>query len=475
MFSSHGKDQRSISKQMSHAISPMMESLENRQMLSAGLVQRLVDTDGDVVRLRLAGGGIIDTINPATRNILLTGTGISSVLTITVQRVAGGDGLVTLGEIRAYGPMLAINGPSADITHEITINDLNGPISRRNKVSMNLGALKNVAMYTGTVNGQRIATLQLADWSMQDAGQQLNAPSIDTFIITGRADVPGTPADESLPGNSGEAMLIGDSSTNANTISVGTMWIAGSLGDVQASGRIGSITAGAIFGQMQASAFGAITVQKVPGSSIATGRASGAILATGAPGVSPSIGAVSIGAKAIGLTISTDALGIGQISIGGRALNVTVQSARALGSMSVGLSLDGSRIQTRHNVGSISVGGMSDTAIQIGVGRGFPGVATSAVDFATAGAALSSFVVTGIPGQAPTTPWIRGLNKLSAARVGTMSLRNIDGADSLQMFVLDAGSPAQVGYTDVANPAASFLWQPGRRMRPMLAAMLHHV
>ena len=56
-----------------------------------------------------------------------------------------------------------------------------------------------------------------------------------------------------------------------------------------------------------------------------------------------------------------------------------------------------------------------------------------------------------------------------------MSLRNIDTADSLQMFVLDAGSPALVRYTDVSNPAASFLWQPGSRKRPMLNAMLHHV
>lgn len=460
---------------MSRSISPLMESLENRQMLSAGLVQRFVDTDGDLVKLRVSGGGLIHNIDPATRNILLTGTGINSVLTITVQRAVGGDGLVTLGEIRAYGPMLAINGPSADITHEITINDLNGPISPTDKVSMNLGALKSVAMYTGTVNGQRIATLQLADWSEQAAGQELHAPSIDTFIVTGRADVPGTAADESLPGNLAALMLIGDSSTSANTMSVGTMSIAGAMGDLQATGRIGSITAGAIFGHLSATTYGTLTTQKVAGSSFATGRASGVILATGTADGGPSIGAVSIGAKAIDLTISTDHLGIGQISVAGRALNLSVQSARSLGALMVGWSLDGSRIQTRHNVGFISVGGMSDTAIQIGVARGFAGVATLAADFANPSAALSSFVVNGIQGQPSTTHSIIGTNNLSAPRVGTMSLRNIDTADSLQMFVLDAGSPALVRYTDVSNPAASFLWQPGSRKRPMLNAMLHHV
>lgn len=465
MSLSRVKGKRSLSQQMSQAISPLMESLENRQMLSAGLIQRFVDTDGDLVKVRIINGGTVDTIDPVTRNIELSGTGINSLLNITVQRAAGGDGLVTLGEIRCDGPMLAINGPSADITHEISINDLNQPVSPANKVSINLGALVGVAMYTGTLIGQRISTLQLADWSRQAAGQELNAPSIDTFIITGRADVPGTPANESLPGNSGEAMFIGDSSTDANTFSVGTMSIAGSLGDVQATGRLGSITAWTIYGQLSASTYG--TIKAV--------RATGEILATGTPGVPEAISSINITGKVTTLRIATNQDAIGQISIGARALNLTVVSAKGLSSLTVGQSLDGSRIQTHNMVGFIQVGGMSDTAIQVGVARDFTGIATSAADFAKPGATLQNFVVTGIIGQAPTTSWVTGTNVLSLPRVGTMKLRNVDSPESLQIFVLDAGSPTLVRYMDSPNPSANFLWQPGNPLPSMLTVMLHHV
>ncbi len=455
---------QSGSKQMSRAVAPVMESLETRQLLSAGSVQKFVDTDGDLVRIVVNGGGTVAPIDPATRNIWVSGSGVSSILGITVARAAGGDGLVTLGEIRCFGPMLAINGPSATITHEITINDDNAPISPASKVSINLGVLVDVALYTGTINGQRISTLQLADWSVQDAGQELNAPSIDNLIITGRADVPGTAADESLPGNSGEAMILGDTSTNANTFSIGSMSIAGTLGDIQATGRIGSITAGAIWGQLQASTFGSVT----------TGNASGEILATGAPGVSQSIGGVWIGGDATTLTIATNQGAIGQIGVAGRALNLTVASAKALGSLTVGRSLDASRVQTRNVVGAIRVGGMSDTEIQIGVALGFAGIATSAADFANGGASLQIFAVTGLAGK-PTGSWVTGTNTISAARGGTWKPRNVDSTDSLQMYVLDAASPTLVRYSDSANPANNFVWRPGSPLPAMLAAMLHPV
>lgn len=459
------KGKQSWLAQANRSTASLMESLEPRQLLSAGSVQKFVDTDGDLVRIVVNGGGTIAPIDPATRKIWVSGSGVSSTMGITVQRAAGGDGLVTLGEIRCFGPMLAINGPSATITNEITINDDNLPVSPANKVSINLGVLVNVALYTGTINGQRISTLQLADWSMQTAGQELNAPSIDNLIITGRADVPGTAANEALPGNSGEAMILGDTSTDANTFSIGSMSIAGTLGDIQATGRIGNITAGAIGGQLQASTFGSV---------VTTGNANGEILATGAPGVSQSIGVVSIGGDATTLTIATNQGAIGQIGIAGRALNLTVASAKAMGSLTVGGSLDASRVQTRNVVGAIRVGGMSDTEIQVGVGLGFAGIATSAADFANGGASLQIFAVTGIAGQ-PTASWVTGTNTISASTGGTWKLRNVDSSDSLQMYVLNPASPTLVRYSDSANPGNNFLWRPGSPLPAMLAAMLHDV
>lgn len=442
---------QSASKMLSQAITPLMETLETRRMLAAapGTVQFLTDTDGDLVKVRVMNGGTVDPIATASRNVEVSGTNVNSVLAITVQRAPGGDGLVTLGEIRCYQPMLAINGPAATITHEISINDNNLAVSPANKVSINLGALSDVALYTGTINGQRISSFQLGDWSQMSSGQELNAPSIDTLIITG---------------NSGEFMILGDTSTDANTFSVGSIIVGGTLGDIQATGRIGSITAGAISGQLQASSFG----------TIATGDATGSILATGAPGVSQSIGSISIGGSATGLSIATNQGAIGQISIAGGAVGLSVTSAKALGGLTVGDSLDASRIQTRNVLSSVRVGGMTDTDIQVGVAPSFAGIATSAANFANAGASLQSFVVTGIAGQ-PTAPWVSGANTISAPHAGMMKLRNLDAANSLQMYMLDPGSPTSVRYLDAADPTANFLWLPGNMMPAVLAAMLHDV
>ena len=77
-----------------------------------------------------------------------------------MQRATGGDGLVTLGEIRADGPMLTITASNADFTHEITVNDTNEPVSPTDKVSMNLGG----AAEPGDVHGRT------EDWNPHDRG-----------------------------------------------------------------------------------------------------------------------------------------------------------------------------------------------------------------------------------------------------------------------------------------------------------------
>ena len=221
------------------------ELLEQRQLLTAAPVS-FSDTDGDQVTIRLSGAGTL-SMDPDTRNVATAGTTVNSALSISVRRAAGGDGRVTLGELRCYGPMRSLNGPNADITKEISIDDLMQPVSKSSKVSLNLGVLHGLAVYTG---GQHVGTIRLADWSRVDNGQELNAPTVDALIITGRKDIPGTSADESLPGNCGAILILGDSSTTAGDWSIRTISVAGTLNDVQATGRVGSITAGQIDGQL---------------------------------------------------------------------------------------------------------------------------------------------------------------------------------------------------------------------------------
>ena len=103
----------------------MAETLEPRRLLAAAPIT-FTDTDGDQVTIRLSGPGTLD-MNPDNRFVAVDRSTTRSSLNISVHRASGGDGWVTLGELRFYGPMKSITGPNAEITREISINDLQEP------------------------------------------------------------------------------------------------------------------------------------------------------------------------------------------------------------------------------------------------------------------------------------------------------------------------------------------------------------
>lgn len=456
-------------KQKSQVAAAVVELLECRQLLSTPPVT-FADTDGDKVTVQLSGAGTVEVV-PGNRNVEVSGTNVASVLTISVKRAAHGDGLVTLGELRCYGPMRSINAPNANITHEISIDDLNLPVSKNDKVSMNLNALIRVAVYTGP---QRIGTLRLADWSAQEYGGELNTPSIDAIITTGRKDVPGTAANEYLPGNCNVAMNVGDGSTTARTWSIGSINVAGALGDIQTAGRVGNIVAGQIRGQLTAASFSSISTKAAKGSAVATGTMFGNILATGSPRVRTSIGTVYSDSDVTSMSIATRRGDIGQVTVKGELLNSSIQSGGAIQSANIG-NFDVSRIQSLNDVGSIQVGEITNSVVQVGVASTFSGTATSAADFANPSARLGSFTVAGIRGKRKTAALVSDPNVISAAKVGTISLRNLASTSSMQMYVLDRKGPSWVSDTQVGDPASSFSWQIGHTMPVLLAEMLHYV
>ena len=83
----------------------------------------LTDTDNDIVRIGLSGGGA-GTVFP-DNTIGLTGTTAKSVLTITVKKGAGGDGLFHLSGVTSDGPLKGISASAVILSGKVQINTMN--------------------------------------------------------------------------------------------------------------------------------------------------------------------------------------------------------------------------------------------------------------------------------------------------------------------------------------------------------------
>ena len=83
----------------------------------------LLETDNDNVRFAIRGGGEATLWSDYT--ITLTGTTAKSVLTITVRKIAGGDGLFNVSGITSDGPLKGISASAVSLSGQVQINTLN--------------------------------------------------------------------------------------------------------------------------------------------------------------------------------------------------------------------------------------------------------------------------------------------------------------------------------------------------------------
>ena len=81
------------------------------------------DAGGDLVTFKLTGGGS-GTIQP-DNSITLAGTTLKSVLTISVKKAGGGDGLYDLPGITSDGLLQSINATAVTLSGEVQLNTLN--------------------------------------------------------------------------------------------------------------------------------------------------------------------------------------------------------------------------------------------------------------------------------------------------------------------------------------------------------------
>ena len=95
-------------------------------------VLNLVDGDGDLVSFRLSGGGMGEVYGAGQSfgDVVLTGTGPNSVLTVTVRKRVGGDGLVDIGDLSSDGLIRSISATTTILTGHMELNTLNQPAGK---------------------------------------------------------------------------------------------------------------------------------------------------------------------------------------------------------------------------------------------------------------------------------------------------------------------------------------------------------
>lgn len=404
--------------------------------------QVITEADGDRVTFELTGGGSAQLSGTLQQKyqILLSGTTSSSTLKISVVPGAGGDGFAEIDTIAGAGLIKAITAPAAYISGSLVLNSSMSLVPATASLSMTLAGLYNGDVNT---NGLPIKSMTMLHWQ---GGGQLQAPSIGTLTIKGRKDNPKTPASEALAGDcSGSIVLHG----NASAVLLKTLKVAGRIyGDITANGAIGKITAGSFSGQITGRYVQGVTMTSTITSS------SGAITGTGCDATGVSIGSVSLAAN----------LNSGRIVGNGRIKSISV----------VGRA-NNSRIQSTGNIDSLSVGYLLSTDVLVGVAASYAGrFANSSAYYPASAALLKSFTVRGASFKTGEHPDYIADSNISAANIGSMSLKDTDDLGGLAVYFLDGhkGSPKQITYANPNVPSDKISWHDGQAI-PVVPAANH--
>ena len=128
---------------------------------------------------------------------------------------------------------------------------------------------------------------------------------------------------------------------------------------------------------------------------MATGMATGAIMATGTPGVATSIRMIRVDSDVTTLRVTASQGDIGLITVGGGAQGLIARAAGGISEIDVVDGLGASRIRSQGDVGTISVGSMGDVLIRIGVASTVSSTVASAAGFSNPNATLGILHILG--------------------------------------------------------------------------------
>jgi hypothetical protein len=157
-----------------------------------------VDSDGDVVSVKLSGGGFISVIEQeggGISRILLQQTTARSALSVSVKKAGNGDGLVDVGQI--VGTTLkAIKAPAASLSGEgIDLSGWVGSIALRdvrNGADIHLGGLNSQSTKVTLHEVQDDTQIQIASaisnfTAARVGAGSITAPSVGVMSIRGDA------------------------------------------------------------------------------------------------------------------------------------------------------------------------------------------------------------------------------------------------------------------------------------------------
>lgn len=187
------------------------------------------DDDNDQVTLKLTGPGT-GTLRDDGQ-LVITGTGATSTVSVKVIKAAGGDGMVHLNGIVSEGILKSISAPGV-ILEGALIANMGRHVPGRTKLTLSLGRVIDGSI---TVNDLPLSSLTLLDWQNTGEREKLEAPTIGTVNVTGRKENSRTPAIE---------FLAGDMTADISAGSIGTLKVAGRFsGTVLTPGAISTMSA----------------------------------------------------------------------------------------------------------------------------------------------------------------------------------------------------------------------------------------
>ena len=431
---------------------------------------KYTDANGDAVSVSLkdAGNGQVwlPTVNPTTHadasQIVLTGTGVKSILTVTAK---GGDKRTSVGDITVQGPLKQLSAACLDVSDgEIIVDGTLGGLTLGDITASNMLVCNDQDAARDPKAQLALKALQVEDFSIDTNGQGISSISVLAWTDGGgQADTItsswlGTLTVKGATGISGdfEAELSLDASRDVLSaklpaLALGSITVSGTLtpGQWDIVGAIGVMKAGAVGDGL----IGADTIK-----SITTSGNKALLLA----------GDFAADIELAGPLVAGKTATLGTTKIAGNLTSDSWQIAGDLAGLTVTGRVQAATVATTGNMGALSLGASAGADFLAGVTPAAGGVqgvtrhADDAADF-TALRSIKSIAIKGIKGAAASTSFFDDSN-FSAASIGVATLINVKydtgqaGANAADAFGFWAQSVKSVSQKTLLSKVGSWAW-----------------
>lgn len=213
------------------------------------------DADGDKYTVALLGAGTQTVTQDGDgggpiAQISLQNTNATSKLVVSVTKVAGGDGRVSIGSINSSSGLLGISAPASDLVGaginvtgflgSVRVRDVAGAIQAGGSATQRTSVFGHVFQDGSTINlGSSIAILQAATIGTTT----IQTPTIGVLKVVGDATNKVDGVLEPIAGDFAGSLTLSGSGSASKPISLSLAIVSGSLGgsNWQVTGDVGSV------------------------------------------------------------------------------------------------------------------------------------------------------------------------------------------------------------------------------------------